>query len=116
MPAYDGIAGPVRGQQAGFDGKQPGDPAKAAAAILTALGADTPLRLPLGSDAADAIAASLDTTRAELAAWAHVTRGTDHLMPLPARHRRGCPGGVRGWRRVWRGGRPGQCGRRAGGH
>jgi len=78
IPAYDDIIGPVRAQQASFDGKQPGDPAKAAAAILTALSADTtPLRLPLGSDAADAIAASLDTTRAELAAWEQVTRGTD---------------------------------------
>ena len=78
IPAYDGIIGPVRAQQAGFDGKQPGDPAKAAAAILTALDADTtPLRLPLGNDAADGIAASLDTTRAELAAWEHLTRSTD---------------------------------------
>src|SRR5262249_28845847 len=67
-----------RAQQAAFDGKQPGDPAKAAAAIITALSADTtPLRLPLGNDAADAIAASLNTTRAELAAWEQVTRATD---------------------------------------
>jgi NAD(P)-dependent dehydrogenase (short-subunit alcohol dehydrogenase family) len=78
IPAYDDIIGPVRAQQESFDGKQPGDPAKAAAAILTALNADTtPLRLPLGNDAADAIAASLDATRAELAAWERVTRGTD---------------------------------------
>lgn len=78
IPAYDDIIGPVRTQQAGFDGKQPGDPAKAAAAILAALDANkTPLRLPLGNDAADAISASLDTARAELAAWEPVTRGTD---------------------------------------
>lgn len=78
IAAYDEIVGPVRDQQAGFDGKQPGDPAKAAAAILTALDADDPpLRLPLGNDAADAIAASLDTARAELAAWESVSRSTD---------------------------------------
>jgi NAD(P)-dependent dehydrogenase (short-subunit alcohol dehydrogenase family) len=78
IPAYDAIIGPVRAQQASFDGKQPGDPAKAAAAILAALDANkTPLRLPLGNDAADAIAASLDTARAELTAWEPVTRGTD---------------------------------------
>jgi hypothetical protein len=36
-------------------GAQPGDPARAAAAILAALDApSTPLRLPLGSDAVDA--------------------------------------------------------------
>ena len=78
IPAYTDIIGPIRAQQAAFDGKQPGDPAKAAAAIITALSADTtPLRLPLGNDAADAIAASLNTTRAELAAWEQVTRATD---------------------------------------
>jgi len=78
ISAYTDIIGPIRAQQAAFDGKQPGDPAKAAAAIITALSADTtPLRLPLGNDAADAIAASLNTTRAELAAWEQVTRATD---------------------------------------
>lgn len=78
IPAYDDVVGPVRAQQAVFDGTQPGDPAKAAAAILTALDADTtPLRLPLGNDAADAITASLDTTRAEFTAWEQITRGTD---------------------------------------
>lgn len=78
LPAYRDIIGPVRAQQAGFDGKQPGDPAKAATAILAALDADrTPLRLPLGNDAADAISASLDGARMEFAVWEHVTRGTD---------------------------------------
>lgn len=78
IPAYHDIIGPVRAQQAGFDGKQPGDPAKAADAILTALGADTtPLRLPLGNDAADALTANLDNTRAELATWEPIIRGTD---------------------------------------
>jgi NAD(P)-dependent dehydrogenase (short-subunit alcohol dehydrogenase family) len=78
IPTYDGIIGPVRVQQAGFDGKQPGDPAKAAAAILAMLDADkTPLRLPLGNDAADAISASLEDAQAEFAAWEPVTRSTD---------------------------------------
>jgi hypothetical protein len=70
--------GPVRAQQAGFDGAQPGDPAKAAAAILAALRADRPpLRLPLGNDAADAIGTALDRDRAELSTWDTLTRGTD---------------------------------------
>jgi NAD(P)-dependent dehydrogenase (short-subunit alcohol dehydrogenase family) len=77
-PAYDEIVGPVRAAQAGFDGTQPGDPTKAAAAILAALDAEpTPLRLPLGNDAADAIAAHLDQLRTEFLAWEKVTRGTD---------------------------------------
>jgi hypothetical protein len=52
IPAYDNTVGPTRAMVKGIDGTQPGDPAKAAAAILTALAADTtPLRLPLGDDA-----------------------------------------------------------------
>lgn len=77
-PAYDDVVGPVRAMQAGFDGTQPGDPAKAAAAIRTALAADDPpLRLLLGADAADAVSASLERHRVEFAAWESVSRGTD---------------------------------------
>lgn len=78
IPAYDDIVGPVRVAQAGFDGRQPGDPAKAAAAILAALEAEEPpLHLPLGSDAADAISARLDDARGEFRAWEALARGTD---------------------------------------
>jgi hypothetical protein len=59
------------------DGAQPGDPAKAAAAILTALDAEeTPLRLPLGDDAVDAVLGHLDSIRAEITAWEQVARNT----------------------------------------
>ena len=55
-----------------------GDPVKAAAAILTALDAgQTPLRLPLGSDAADAISTQMDGALAEFTTWEKVSRGTD---------------------------------------
>lgn len=78
IPAYEDIVGPVRKMQRDFDGTQPGDPAKAAAAILDALAAgEPPLRLALGRDAADAIAASLERNTRELRAWEHVSRNTD---------------------------------------
>lgn len=78
IPAYDEIVGPVRAAQAAYDGEQPGDPAKAAAAILAALDAEKPpLRLVLGTDAADLISAHLDDARAEFRAWESVTRSTD---------------------------------------
>ncbi|MEU1226709.1 oxidoreductase [Streptomyces sp. NPDC005828] len=58
-------------------GTQAGDPAKAAAAVLTALAADeTPLRLALGDDSIDAIHAHLDQVRADLTAWDKVGRDT----------------------------------------
>ncbi|MEV4255872.1 oxidoreductase [Spirillospora sp. NPDC049652] len=78
LPEYAGIVGPVRRALPESDGEQPGDPAKAAAAILAALDADeTPLRLPLGNDAVDAIEASLARDRADAATWEKVSRGTD---------------------------------------
>ncbi|MFI6653488.1 oxidoreductase [Streptomyces sp. NPDC050529] len=77
LPAYEETVGPVRTNLPGSDGKQEGDPDKAAAAILTALAAeDTPLRLPLGNDATDAVLASLDSARTELLTWEKVSRST----------------------------------------
>ncbi|TDD72175.1 SDR family NAD(P)-dependent oxidoreductase [Actinomadura darangshiensis] len=78
MPEYAGSVGRVRTDLPDSDGKQPGDPAKAAAAIVTALDAgDTPLRLPLGNDAADAVDAALTGARKEFEAWESTSRGTD---------------------------------------
>ena len=78
LPAYEQVVGPTREQQAGFDGRQPGDPARAAAAILEVVAAeDAPLRLVLGSDAAAAIGDSRDASRAELTKWETLTRSTD---------------------------------------
>jgi NAD(P)-dependent dehydrogenase (short-subunit alcohol dehydrogenase family) len=75
IPAYDEQIDAVRNTLADDDGKQPGDPAKAAAAILQALDSDDPpLRLALGNDAVDAISQSLDNAKAELAAWERVGR------------------------------------------
>jgi NAD(P)-dependent dehydrogenase (short-subunit alcohol dehydrogenase family) len=78
IPAYEETVGPVRATLPSTDGKQPGDPAKAAAAILAAMEAkETPLRLPLGNDAADAIFAHLRASREETLAWESVSRSTD---------------------------------------
>ena len=75
IPAYDEQIEPLRTGMPDDDGKQPGDPAKAAAAIMQALdSAEPPLRLALGNDAVDAIAESLDNAKAELAAWERVGR------------------------------------------
>jgi len=74
---YAGTAGQTRQMIEASAGVQPGDPAKAAAAILTALDApDTPLRLPLGDDAVDAILSHLDNTRDDITTWEKLARGT----------------------------------------
>ncbi|AEN11640.1 MULTISPECIES: SDR family NAD(P)-dependent oxidoreductase [unclassified Streptomyces] len=77
-PAYAETAGATRKAVRDGGGAQPGDPAKAAAAIRLALEAEpTPLRLVLGGDAVDAITGHLDSVRAELREWEKVSRGTD---------------------------------------
>jgi NAD(P)-dependent dehydrogenase (short-subunit alcohol dehydrogenase family) len=60
LPAYADTVGPTRKYAAESAGKQPGDPAKAACAIVDAVTAGAPtLRLPLGSDAVTGIRAKL---------------------------------------------------------
>ena len=72
---YEQTVGPQRRAVAGMDGSQPGDPARAAAAILAALDLpNRPLRLALGEDAVTYIGAALDARRAELAEWAEFGR------------------------------------------
>jgi NAD(P)-dependent dehydrogenase (short-subunit alcohol dehydrogenase family) len=74
---YSATVGPTRQMIQVSDGRQPGDPAKAAAAIITAIDApQTPLRLPLGDDAVDAIDGHLDKVKAELATWEKIARDT----------------------------------------
>jgi NAD(P)-dependent dehydrogenase (short-subunit alcohol dehydrogenase family) len=77
MVEYAQTVGPTRNYVHGGHGLQPGDPAKAAHAILTALDADEPpLRLVLGGDAIDNIRARLDQLTDELACWEDVGRQT----------------------------------------
>jgi NAD(P)-dependent dehydrogenase (short-subunit alcohol dehydrogenase family) len=77
LPEYADTVGPTRAYVTGGGGSQPGDPAKAAAAILTALATELPpLRLALGGDAVDSIRAELDSRAAELADWEHLSRAT----------------------------------------
>jgi NAD(P)-dependent dehydrogenase (short-subunit alcohol dehydrogenase family) len=74
---YANSVGQTRAMIETGDGNQPGNPAKAAAAILKALDAEpTPLRLPLGGDAVDAITGHLATVRADLTAWERIARDT----------------------------------------
>jgi NAD(P)-dependent dehydrogenase (short-subunit alcohol dehydrogenase family) len=61
-----------------MDGTQPGDPNKAARAILEVLDSlAPPLRLALGNDAVDHIAAHHELLRTDLARWEKLSRATD---------------------------------------
>ncbi len=70
-------AGPVREALANYDGRQPGDPVKAAKAIVDITEVtEPPLRLQLGADAIERVEAKLDRVRRELDAWRHVALST----------------------------------------
>jgi NAD(P)-dependent dehydrogenase (short-subunit alcohol dehydrogenase family) len=76
MDAYAATAGVRRTENISTHGRQPGDPARAARAIITALEAGTPpFRLVLGKSAVQRIGAEMDAQRREIDAWeelAHV--------------------------------------------
>jgi NAD(P)-dependent dehydrogenase (short-subunit alcohol dehydrogenase family) len=74
---YAETVGPTRAMIKGVNGSQPGDPAKAAGAILTALAAtEAPLRLPLGDDAVDGIRTHLTGIESDLTTWEQLSRST----------------------------------------
>ncbi|MGW4487136.1 oxidoreductase [Amycolatopsis sp. NPDC004368] len=78
IPDYaDTPAGRLRAQFSGQDGRQPNDPARAAAAILKLVDTpDAPLRLPLGPEAVTRIRAKLHQQLADLDAWESVALDT----------------------------------------
>jgi len=77
-PEYEETVGKVARFQREYDGKQPGDPARAASAIIHLASLDAPpLRLLLGSDAANA-AEQADLARLEAdRAWRALSVSTD---------------------------------------
>jgi NAD(P)-dependent dehydrogenase (short-subunit alcohol dehydrogenase family) len=77
IDAYAATVGPTRAYIDAMDGTQPGDPRKAAEAVVAALDAPSlPLRLALGADAVDAIRAEHVQRQADLDAWEKVSRET----------------------------------------
>jgi NAD(P)-dependent dehydrogenase (short-subunit alcohol dehydrogenase family) len=77
MPEYADTVGPTREYVRTNHGQQPGDPDKAAAAIVAALDAkEPPLRLVLGADAIGNIETRLESVSTELAAWRDLGRDT----------------------------------------
>jgi NAD(P)-dependent dehydrogenase (short-subunit alcohol dehydrogenase family) len=78
IEAYAPTVGVMRDYMAKHAGQQPGDPRKAAAAILriTAI-AEPPLRLPLGNDAMAFLRNGYKTSAEELESWAEFTQSTD---------------------------------------
>ena len=78
-PDYDSTVGAMNRYRLETDGKQPGDPVKAAQAILEVVALDNPpLRLLLGKDALTHADQASRSRAEEAAAWAHLTTSTDY--------------------------------------
>ena len=80
-PAYADTVGAVARFQREYNGVQPGDPKKAAAALLhVATLEEPPLRLPLGSDAARAVEEA-ERARSEAdKKWRQLSESTDFII------------------------------------
>ncbi|HWT37921.1 MAG TPA: oxidoreductase [Paraburkholderia sp.] len=78
IPDYDPLFDPIRKAREEKSGKQLGDPAKAARAMLSIIGtANPPTHLLLGSDALSLVRDKLSALKDEIDAWETVTRSTD---------------------------------------
>ena len=79
IDAYEETAAARRRQIQDRSGNQPGDPVRAAEAIIATVEQNhPPLRLPLGNIAYDAIGAELETLRREYEANEAIARGADY--------------------------------------
>lgn len=75
---YAATAGTARTRASHADPQQPGDPIKAAAAIVDIASADAPpMRLVLGTDAMGYMERKLASVRADLDTWKHISLSTD---------------------------------------
>ncbi|CAJ0741336.1 3-phenylpropionate-dihydrodiol/cinnamic acid-dihydrodiol dehydrogenase [Ralstonia mannitolilytica] len=75
---YDAVMDPIRAARQAKSGKQPGDPAKAARALLVLVdAANPPVRLFLGDDALGLVDQKLDAMRSEISVWQELSRSTN---------------------------------------
>ena len=75
---YDAVMDPIRAARAAKSGRQPGDPDRAAQALLALIDSeDPPTRLFLGEDALELVNRKLTAMRTEIAAWETLSRSTN---------------------------------------
>ncbi|OBU67334.1 short-chain dehydrogenase/reductase [Stenotrophomonas maltophilia] len=75
---YDALFDPIRSAREAKSGHQPGDPVKAAQAMLKVIDSDAPpSHLLLGSDALQLVRAKLASMTGSIDAWEHLSRSTD---------------------------------------
>ena len=74
---YDAVMDPIRAARQAKSGNQPGDPAKAAQAMLALVESENPpVRLFLGDDALGLVEQKLEAIKVELGTWDALSRST----------------------------------------
>ncbi|MFE3654427.1 oxidoreductase [Streptomyces sp. NPDC059152] len=82
---YAATAGARRASTLATYGRQPGDPTRAAAAVIRAVEAEEPpLRLLLGKVALDIVEARIDALKTTMDTWREVTLGADYPQEAAA--------------------------------
>lgn len=77
---YDAVMDPIRMARQAKSGNQPGDPEKAAQALLKLVACDNPpVRLYLGADALKLVSEKIKAMQEEIAAWESISRSTDFM-------------------------------------
>lgn len=75
---YDAVMDPIRQARLAKSGRQPGDPDRAAQAVLALIASDRPpARLFLGEDALALVDQKFKSMQAEIAAWDALSRSTN---------------------------------------
>lgn len=78
---YDAVMDPIRAARQAKSGNQPGNPDKAAQALLLVVESENPpVRLFLGEDALGLVGQKLEQMKAEIAAWEPVSRSTSFTV------------------------------------
>lgn len=81
IPDYDAVMDPIRAARQAKSGNQPGDPAKAAQALLAIVASDAPpVRLFLGEDALGLVDQKLAAMKAERDEWDALSRSTSFTV------------------------------------
>jgi NAD(P)-dependent dehydrogenase (short-subunit alcohol dehydrogenase family) len=81
IPDYDLLFDPVRQARAEKSGRQSGDPARAARALLSVVEAqDPPVHLLLGTDCLKLVREKLESLEQEIDAWESTTRSTEYAQ------------------------------------
>jgi NAD(P)-dependent dehydrogenase (short-subunit alcohol dehydrogenase family) len=81
IPDYDAVMDPIRVSRQAKSGNQPGDPAKAAQALLAVVEAEhPPIRLFLGDDALGLVEKKLDAMKEEIDTWQALSRSTNFVL------------------------------------